>query len=256
MPTYSHSRLSAYEACPLKYRYAYVDRLEPERLPENVEAFMGKRVHEALHKLYSGLMRSRRDTLDDVLAYYDEAWDRQWSDGVEVVRKGATLEEYREQGRRCLRDYFSRYAPFDGDKTLGLEMKLFIRIDGYRLIGYVDRIAIKKGRLEIHDYKTSRSVPPQSFFEEDRQLALYQIGARDIWREAEHVDLVWHYLIQGLEVRSTRTPEKLEELKSSIAALIRRIERAEREYDFPAVVGGLCAWCEYRYLCPFCGRQD
>jgi putative RecB family exonuclease len=38
---YSHSRLSAYEACPLKYRYAYVDRVKLERMPESVEAFMG-----------------------------------------------------------------------------------------------------------------------------------------------------------------------------------------------------------------------
>jgi putative RecB family exonuclease len=173
-----------------------------------------------------------------------------------VVRKDATPEDYREQGRRCLRDYFSRYAPFDGDKTLGLEMKLSIRIDGYRLTGYVDRVALNGGRFEVHDYKTSRKVPPLSFFEEERQLALYQIGIQDKWREAERADLVWHYLMQGVEVRSTRTPEMLEALKSSIAALIRRIEQAEREYDFPAVASGLCAWCEYRYLCPSCGRED
>lgn len=249
MPLYSYSRLSAYEACPLKYRYAYVDRLEPERLPESVEAFMGKRVHEALNKLYSGLMRSRTSTLEDLIAFYDEAWDMNWNDGVEAVKKDAKLEDYREQGRRCLRDYFSRYAPFD-DKTLGLEMKLYIKMDGYRLIGYVDRVAFNAGHLEIHDYKASRRVPPPSFFEEDRQLAIYQMGIQDMWKLTGRMDLVWHYLIQGVEVRSARTPEMLEAIKSSTVELIRRIERAEREYDFPAVVSGLCPWCEYRYLCP------
>ena len=49
MSTNSHSRLSTFEDCPLKYKYTYVDRLDRERR-DSIEAFMGGLVHETSHK--------------------------------------------------------------------------------------------------------------------------------------------------------------------------------------------------------------
>lgn len=256
MPTYSHSRLAAFETCPLKYRYAYVDRVELEERPEAIEAFMGKRVHEALHKLYSDRMLSKSDTLDEILECYDEAWGKNWSDDVRIVRSEYTPQNYYETGRRCIADYYGRYSPFDEGRTLGLEQRVTINIGGYRLTGYIDRLSLNNGRYEIHDYKTSRSLPPQSYFDEDRQLALYHIGVSGMWKDAGQVDLVWHYLMYDREMRSCRTPECLEQIKSSVIALIHRIEGAEKEYDFPATESELCNWCEYSSLCPSCKHFD
>src|SRR5215472_4453488 len=47
---YSHSRLATFEDCPRKFRYRYVDDIKVDG--EGVEAFMGKRVHEILERLY------------------------------------------------------------------------------------------------------------------------------------------------------------------------------------------------------------
>jgi putative RecB family exonuclease len=76
-----------------------------------------------------------------------------------------------------------------------------------------------------------------------------------MWKDAESVELVWHYLVHDREMRSCRTPECLESLKASVTGLIRRIEAAEREYDFPASESALCSWCEYRSLCPACKHE-
>jgi putative RecB family exonuclease len=256
MPTYSHSRLSAYENCPLKYRYAYVDRVKLERMPESIEAFMGKRVHETLEKLYSDRMISKEDTLDGLLEFYDRAWGKNWSDDVQIVRKDVTAENYHETGRRCIADYFKRYAPFSQGRTLKLEAPVYITIDGYKLMGYIDRLDfLGDGRYEIHDYKTSRSLPEQQYFDDDRQLALYQIGINNMWKDAENVDLVWHYLVFDREMRSCRSPECLEKVKAGVVGVIRRIEAAEKEYDFPASESALCNWCEYRSLCPTCKHE-
>jgi putative RecB family exonuclease len=256
MPTYSHSRLSAYENCPLKYRYAYVDRIKLERMPESIEAFMGKRVHETLEKLYSDRMLSKENTLDGLLEFYDGAWGKNWNDDVQIVRAEFTPENYHETGRRCIADYYKRYAPFDRGRTLKLEAPVYVNIDGYRLMGYIDRLDyLGDGRYEIHDYKTSRSLPAQSYFDDDRQLALYQIGVHGMWKDAEKVDLVWHYLVHDREMRSCRSPACLESLKSSVVELIHRIENAEIEYDFPAAESELCRWCEYRSLCPTCKHE-
>lgn len=256
MPTYSHSRLSAYETCPLKYRYAYVDRVKLERMPESIEAFMGKRVHETLEKLYSDRMISKEDTIDGLLEFYDGAWGKNWSDDVQIVRKDLTAENYHETGRRCIADYYRHYAPFSQGRTLKLEAPVYINIDGYKLMGYIDRLDfLGDGRYEIHDYKTSRNLPAQSFFDDDRQLALYQIGVHNTWKDAENIDLVWHYLVYDREMRSCRSPECLERVKSGVVEVIRRIEAAEKEYDFPAAESRLCSWCEYRSLCPTCKHE-
>jgi putative RecB family exonuclease len=256
MPTYSHSRLSTYENCPLKYRFAYVDRVKLERMPESIEAFMGKRVHEALEKLYADRMLSKANMLEELLDFYDEAWGQEWSDDVQIVRKDLTADNYHETGRRCIADYYRRYAPFDQGRTLKLEAPVYINIDGYRLMGYIDRLdLVGDGRYEIHDYKTSRSLPAQQYFDDDRQLALYQIGVHNMWKDAENVDLVWHYLVHDREMRSCRSPECLDRLKASIVGVIQQIEAAEKEYDFPVNESGLCNWCEYRSLCPTCKHE-
>ncbi len=256
MPTYSHSRLSSYENCPLKYRFTYVDRVKLERMPESIEAFMGKRVHETLEKLYSDRMLSKENTLDELLDFYDGAWGKNWSDDVQIVRRDLTAENYHETGRRCIADYYRRYAPFSRGRTLKLEAPIYIDINGYKLMGYIDRLDfLGDGRYEIHDYKTSRSLPAQSYFDDDRQLALYQIGVHKMWKDAENVDLVWHYLVYDREMRSCRSPECLERLKASVVGVIQQIEAAEKEYDFPANESGLCNWCEYRSLCPTCKHE-
>jgi len=50
MTVYSHSRLSCFEQCPQKYKLQYIDRMETE-VEENIEAFLGSRVHDTLEKL-------------------------------------------------------------------------------------------------------------------------------------------------------------------------------------------------------------
>ena len=48
---------------------------------------------------------------------------------------------------------------------------------GYWIQGFIDRIArARDGAIEIQDYKTSARLPSQANVDDDRQLALYQIG--------------------------------------------------------------------------------
>ncbi|MBI2903109.1 MAG: PD-(D/E)XK nuclease family protein, partial [Candidatus Methylomirabilis oxyfera] len=103
------------------------------------------------------------------------------------------------------------------------------------------------GQYEIHDYKTSGRLPPQSEIDTDRQLALYQLGVAGMWPDAEEIELVWHYLAFGKELRSRRTPEALERLKTATIALIDRIEA---DSEFKPIESLLCQWCAYRSICP------
>ena len=47
---YSHSRMSSFENCPKQFHFRYVLKIPQET--EGIEAFVGKRVHEVLERLY------------------------------------------------------------------------------------------------------------------------------------------------------------------------------------------------------------
>jgi putative RecB family exonuclease len=250
MTIYSHSRLSAFETCPLQYRLRYVDKIKIDE-SETIEAFMGSRVHETLEKLYKDLRLSKSDTPEELLSFYDDVWLKNYSEGIRIIKEGYTPRNYKDTGARCIREYYARYQPFNDGKTLGLEQMIAIDIEGYKLRGFIDRLSSSRdGVYEIHDYKTSQYLPQQSHFDSDRQLALYQIGVQEMFGDVNEVDLVWHYLVFDREIKSKRQPHDLLELKSGIVKLIETIERAEEENDFEAQVSGLCDWCDYQSLCP------
>ena len=254
MTVYSNSRLSTFETCPRQYWFAYIEKPEIER-PPTVEAFLGSRVHEALEHLYFRLLNGRLLSRDELLDWYEALWQKEWSDDVRIVKADLTADDYRAVGRQCIGDYYERYHPFDQDRTLVLEGQILFNLDAdgrHKVRGFIDRLARDRdGRYAIHDYKTSSRLPKQAQADADRQLALYQIGVQGMWDDVQEVDLVWHYLRFGAELRSRRTPEQLVALKAECIALIEDIEsRGEDDEDFPTSASRLCDWCDYRELCP------
>lgn len=249
MPLYSHSRLGTYETCPLQYKYRYVDRIKKDR--EGIEAFLGKRVHETLEKLYKDLKVTKVNSLGDLVTYYNDAWRKNWNEHVEIVKKDYTADNYRKLGEKCIRDYYRRHFPFDQGKTMGLESQIFIQLDEhgeYKLQGYIDRLVQKEdGSVEIHDYKSGQTLPTQDDVDRDRQLALYQIGILQRWPDIKSVKLVWHYLAFDRDLESRRSNEDLDQIRSDTIRLIDQIEQAK---DFPPRENAVCPWCDYRDICP------
>jgi putative RecB family exonuclease len=249
MPTYSHSQLSTYETCPQQYKLAYIDKIEVET--EGIEAFMGSRVHDTLEKLYKDLKVTKLNTLEELLNFYHQNWEKNWNDRVQIIRKEYSAEDYRRLGEKCITDYYKRYFPFDQGRTLGLEEYIYFPLEeekGYWIRGFIDRVTlVDSSILEIHDYKTSNRLPSQADVKSDRQLALYQMGVGGKWQGIREVRLVWHYLTFDTEIHSSRTPEQLHQLREATLELIRRIET---DRQFLPKEGPLCAWCDYQGFCP------
>jgi putative RecB family exonuclease len=246
---YSHSRLSTFEQCPMRYKFQYIDKIRVKR--DGIEAFMGSRVHEVLQKLYDDLSMSKPNTLDELLEYYDKLWEENWHSNVVIVRKNYGADHYRNTGRQAIITYYEQYEPFDSTTTLGTEEKFIIPLDDenrYKLIGYIDRLArTPDGTIEIHDYKTSKRLPSQEDVDNDRQLALYQLAIQTKWPKEKDMKLIWHYLIHNMEMVSSRTAEQLEKEKSDILKIIAEIESTD---SFEALESALCPWCDFQELCP------
>ncbi len=249
MAVYSHSRLSTYEDCPLKYRLNYIDRIKREE--EGIEAFLGSRVHDTLQKCYDDLRFTKTNSLSDLLNHYNQIWQENWHDAISIMKQGLTPGHYRALGEKMIETYYNRYSPFDSDITLGTEVRLNFSLDDnntYRMSGIIDRLARTRDDIyEIHDYKTSAHLPDQQEVDNERQLALYYFAVRKKWPHAENIRLIWHYLAFDTELVSYRTPDAISSLVHNTTKLIDEIESAE---EFPAKESQLCGWCVYPDLCP------
>ncbi len=248
---YSISRVGVFDDCRLRYRYQYIDRLKADK--ETIEAYMGSRVHEALQELYgfvrNGVVKPREWLLDT----YESLWERNLTDTVKVVRQEYAPDDYRRKGRKCLEDFYGAYAPFDRAKVVATEKKVTFKLRDeageVEFLGFIDRLDWddRAKVFEIHDYKTSGSLPSQEDADRDEQLGLYHLAVRSEWPDADGVRLVWHYLVFNREIVSSRKPEDLETLEKEIVRRVRRIEAAT---EFPPTRSALCDWCGYQDICP------
>jgi putative RecB family exonuclease len=251
---YSHSRLATFEDCPKRFEYRYVLKIPTDS--EGIEAFVGKRVHEVLERLYKAAQRNQVPSLEKVIYRYNKLFEESYdADRVRTVREGTPLKFYIEVGERCLTAYYRRHYPFDGDETLGLEQRVTFALDEkreYRFQGFIDRLVrARDGAIEIHDYKTSRRAATQKQVNEDRQLALYQIGLADRFPD-QPMRLVWHYLQHDRKLTSTRTPEQLRYLSEDTMSVVDRIRT---ETEFKPRRSALCDWCEYNDRCPIYPKE-
>ncbi len=246
MPIYSHSRISTFENCPLKFKYKYVDKIETE-IEQTIEAFMGSLVHDTLEKLYVDLKFEKQNTKEDLIKFFNDEWQKNYNENILIVRKDYSADNFRKMGEKYISTFFDTHKPFDDAITLDTEKRILIDLDGYKLQGYIDRLAVREDTYEIHDYKTSSSLPLQEYLEEDRQLALYSIAIKEGYKDAKRIKLIWHFLAFNKDISIEKTDQELEELKKQTIQTIKEIESCE---EFPPQVSRLCDWCEFRPICP------
>lgn len=247
---YSHSRLSSFENCRKQFEFRYIQKIPSES--DSIEAFVGKRVHEILERLYLFVGRDQIPGVEKVIDRYQKLWEETYDpERVRIIREGTPLSFYRSLGESCLRGYYLKHYPFDDSETLGIEKRVVFPLDEageYKMQGIIDRISrARDGAIEVHDYKTGARVPSQKVLDQDRQLALYQIGVTRLFGEDQPFRLVWHYVAKNQTRISTRTPEQLTALAEST---ISRIDEIRTATEFPAKKIALCPWCEYKSRCP------
>lgn len=250
MEIYSHSRLSTFEQCPLKYKLRYIDKIIPE-IKKTIEAHLGSSVHDTLEWVYNSVKENPDKilSLDEVVNYYLVLWEKNLTDDILIVKKHLTQNHYLNKGIEYLANYYQKNFPFK-DGTIECEKEILIVLDeNTKIKGFIDRLVydIENNRYEIHDYKTANSLPSQENMDKDRQLALYSIAIKEVYGEEKEVLLIWHYLAHNHKIVSKRTNEQLKNLKEETKKLIKEIQNTK---EFLSNKSILCEWCEYKSLCP------
>ncbi|MEM4181594.1 MAG: PD-(D/E)XK nuclease family protein [Candidatus Pacearchaeota archaeon] len=248
MAEYSHSKISTFEQCPKKYKFQYIDKIEPD-IETTIEAFMGDLVHRTLEKLYKDRYFQKENTKKDLIDFYNKLWKEEFSKEIIIVKKDFNEENYRKMGEKFISDYYDRFYPFDQLTIIGIETKdKMLLPDGNRWHVRIDKLACdKEGNYYVCDYKTNSKMKLQEEADSDRQLAMYSIWVRDKFKDAKSVKLVWHMLAFNKDVFSERTEKQLKKLQEEVMSIIKRIEK---EKEFPTNPSPLCEYCGYRNICP------
>jgi len=253
---YSYSRISTFEKCPLKFKFRYIDEIVPE-IEKSIEAHLGKTVHSALEWIYKKVKEGKAPSVEDLIMFYSREWEKESTDQMLIVSKSLTPTDYFNKGVQFLTAYYLEHHPFD-DNTIGVEQRILIELGEkgeYKIQGFVDRLAynLQTGEYEIHDYKTSNSLPSLERIDTDKQLALYSIAIKEKYGKEKDVKMIWHFLAYNKRIYRKKTNEELEILKKETLELIKKIESTK---EFPPKKSALCSWCEYKNICPAWGNSQ
>lgn len=248
---FSHSSLSTFQQCPARFKFIYLDKISKPY--DGIESFVGRRVHELLEFLYDEIQQRRLPMFDEIDDLYLDNWKKKFHKDVIIIKKGYSFDHYFNIGRDCVRQYYRKNQPFS-QPAKETEYELLFKLDDeddFQIKGIIDRLDyLGQGRWEIHDYKTSTRLMSQFEADKSRQLALYQIGLEKNLKEIVSVELVFHFLRQGVEVTTQRTPRQLNNLKIKTKNLIHTIiDRVNNSGSFEPRESALCDWCFFWEEC-------
>ncbi|GAA2158770.1 PD-(D/E)XK nuclease family protein [Pedococcus bigeumensis] len=243
----SPSKLLAWVDCPRRYRMQYLDRPAPASRPQRAHTSVGVAVHNALRDWWDLPVEQRSPAAGAELVR--TSW-------IDVgFRDADQSHQWRERAQGQVVAYLDDVDP--AHQPLGIERTVSLKTEVFTLQGRIDRLDDRAGELAVVDYKMSRWRPTDDDARTSLPLALY---AAAVWkmfrRKCVRVEL--HHLPSGSVAGHEHTGESLKRKIDEAESIAREARRAEEDYAevgvdssrFPAKVGPICQWCDFRAHCP------
>ena len=177
-PHVSFTQIDQYLRCPLKYKFTYVDHLEPEFVPAAL-AF-GSGIHGAAAFLFNGAAAGAPPALDEVQGYFESYWNLETEHKPIRFGERDTKASLLDLAVRMLEVLYRHREP--GTEILGVEQPFdvpLIDLDtgevlDRALVGTLDLIERDaEGRTVVVDLKTSARKYSDIQVETSLQLSVY-----------------------------------------------------------------------------------
>lgn len=241
-PTLSPSKITTYLACPVKYRWTYVDPRGKWYLRSKSYYSFGSTLHRVLERFHDSA-EAGVTTTDEVLAAYEESWiDAGFSSAEE-------MQEAYGEGKEILERYVAETAikPKIAN-TLYIEKQFSQKMEGFRLVGRVDRIDEHEGgTLEIIDYKSGREHVDEEEVATDIAMGIYQLLVK-----RKHPDKrVFATIIAlrtGAQASAEMSAEEMDQFEKDLQLLGTEILTEDYDQLIP-VFKPICTRCDFLPLC-------
>jgi putative RecB family exonuclease len=245
VPSISPTRISIYLACPVKYRWTYVDGRGRWYLRAKSYYSFGNTLHHVLQRFHdSG--DNGVETVGDVVAAYEESWlDAGFRSAEEMAE---AYGEGREILERHVQEHLAR-AP--EAKTLMVEKQLRFDMGPFVLAGRLDRVdEYPDGSLEVVDYKSGRGDVTEDEVASDIAMGVYQLLLRKKF-PGRPVRARLVALKTGASATASFDDAQADAFEAAIRDVGAQI-LSEDFYERRPVPKPLCASCDFLPLC----RQD
>jgi len=229
----SASDLDLYLTCPLKYKFARVFGIPQE---PTINQRFGILVHNVLERFHK---EGGEGGLERLMELFQSGWRR--------TGFGSSDDElqFRDRAQEAMRLYWERERQNEGE-PLWLERKFDIRIGPHHVRGRVDRVdRLPDGSHELIDYKTGER-KSEAELENDLQLALYRLAAREAW-DLEVGAGSYYYVLDAEKVAAPVRPDDAERVERTVLEVGEGVTSQDFE---PRPSPTTCGWCDYRLICP------
>jgi ATP-dependent helicase/nuclease subunit B len=277
--SFSATSLNTYLYCPLQFYYEYVlGLMEREVVSEEFEKEeIGSLVHLVLYDYFRGKTGSVLSEKDLNLKDLDQVIQKNFDEkyGRDPVGE---LYLFKHQVVRHLRDFIRNYQmPRIKEfqiKILGLEQRIDVVKDSFRLGARLDRIEKRGERTVIIDYKTSANktyltIHPHKLDPENRdswseaigslQLPFYLTTYSELTGEPpENIDCMFLLLGRTRVDPTIELPlfedknefnQRFDDLHHIIFSLLRELVDPDQPFRPPSAPKNRCDRCIYRHLC-------
>lgn len=241
-PTISPTKITTYLACPVRFRWTYLDRRGKPYLRAKSYFSFGSSLHRVLERFHDegdvGV-----SGIDDVLTAYEESWiDAGYNSAEEMA------ESFGE-GRDILERYVREHALKPAEaKTLFVEKQFRQDFGEFVLLGRVDRVdEYPDGTLEIVDYKSGREAVEADQVANDVAMGCYQLLLRHKF-PGRPVRARIHALRSGTSAIASFTDEEAAAFEADVRQIGLEIV-TEDFYERKPVMKPICAHCDFLPLC-------
>jgi CRISPR/Cas system-associated exonuclease Cas4 (RecB family) len=250
----SHSAISTYQRCPLKYYFSYVAGLAPEYVSSGL--VFGGAIHSVLeHHCRRVLEGASLPSLDDLMVAYEQAWRNETRAPVRFG-KTESAESLQNLARRMLAAFQASEVSKLDTGLLGIEEEIRAPvIPGCPdLLGRIDLVVLTGNKLKVTDFKTSRSRWTEAKIQESApQMLLYAELVRPLAKELDVGEVLLEWVVitkakqPAVEIH-TLTPALTQIARTR--AVVRRVwEGIKGGHFFPSTSSMACSSCPYSKAC-------
>ena len=240
----SPSSIGTFNQCPMRYKYAKLDRM-PE--PSTEAQVLGSFVHEILEELFKLDAEDRNESSARRIGknLWDKSWGAEWSS---LSKHESTENQFRWKAWWCVENYFKLEDPTSFE-AMGIEERVSGTIDDVPIFGIIDRWSVEDDKLVVSDYKTGKKPRPRYEWEKQMQIMIYSILLEPMTNyEVGRAELI--YLKSPSKAIYEPKPEVISNVKSNIVQTWDELTTSCSTGVFETRTGPLCNWCSFKSICP------
>lgn len=253
----SLDNIHTYLACPAKYKFKYVDKIQ---LEESKNVIYKKAVHETVYYFFFSVMGGRIPTS----ANMKDKWAKVWSankdkavNPMDIIMKTTPGFTYRAkeqdkhliQGMEMIHNFYHFNHKVPG-VPIAVDQDYRLSFDGVNVIGKFELIreildeSDGKRYIEIVDFKTNDDNVDPFLVKNDLNMSLASYAFKNVFGATED-RMKYHYLKTGRDIITVRRETDYNRAK----AVVKGVANGIKNSDFYPRQSFACKTCEFRDVC-------